>query len=160
MMWPKPINGLCMVFLPEVSNFFKGSSITILNVEEENDDTIKLTTSPNAETQDVVDRHYTELQITSNFTFLRGASHPEELVEQAIALGYQRIAITDRNSFAGIVRAHAAAKKGGISIVVGCRLDLKDGISLLAYPTNGKAYAQLCNLLSVGNLRAEKGKCF
>ena len=129
-------------------------------MEEENDDTIKLTTSPNAQTEDVVEQHYTELQITSNFTFLRGASHPEELVEQAIALGYQRIAITDRNSFAGIVRAHAAAKKGGISIVVGCRLDLLDGISLLAYPSNSKAYAQLCNLLSLGNLRAEKGECF
>ena len=55
--------------------------------------------------------NYTELQITTNFSFLRGASHPEELVEQAAALGYREIAITDRNSFAGIVRAHAAAKK-------------------------------------------------
>jgi len=53
---------------------------------------------------------YTELQITSNFSFLRGASHPEEFVEQALAYGYKEIAITDRNSLAGIVRAHATAK--------------------------------------------------
>jgi len=103
--------------------------------------------------------NYTELQITTNFSFLRGASHPEELVEQAAALGYKEIAITDRNSFAGIVRAHAAAKKNGIRIIVGCRLDLLDGISLLAYPTNVSAYSQICNLLTLGNQRAEKGDC-
>ena len=102
---------------------------------------------------------YTELQVTTNFSFLRGASHPEELVEQAAALGYSAIAITDRNSLAGIVRAHAAAKKIGIRIIVGCRLDLLDGPSLLAYPTNITAYAQLCNLLTTGNRRAEKGSC-
>ena len=103
--------------------------------------------------------NYTELQVTSNFSFLRGASHPEELVEQAVALGYKAIAITDRNSFAGIVRAHVAAKKNGIRIIVGCRLDLIDGISLLVYPTTIKAYSQLSNLLTLGNRRAEKGEC-
>ncbi len=103
--------------------------------------------------------NYTELQITTNFSFLRGASHPEEVAEHAAALGYTEIAITDRNSFAGIVRAHAAAKKNHIRIIVGCRLDLLDGLSLLAYPTNKQAYSQLCNLLTTGNLRAEKGEC-
>ncbi|HWB27565.1 MAG TPA: error-prone DNA polymerase [Chitinophagaceae bacterium] len=102
---------------------------------------------------------YIELQITSNFTFLRGASHPEELVEQAHALGYERIAITDRNSFAGIVRGHTAAKQKGMRIIPACRLDLLDGPSLLAYPTNQQAYANLSELLTVGNLRQEKGKC-
>ena len=102
---------------------------------------------------------YTELQVTSNFSFLRGASHPEELVEQAAKLGYKKIAITDRNTFAGIVRAHVAAKKNSIKIIPGCRLDLIDGPSLLAYPTNADAYATLCELLTKGNLRAEKGKC-
>lgn len=102
---------------------------------------------------------YTELQVTSNFTFLRGASHPQELVEQAAALGYTEIAITDRNTLAGIVRAHAAAKKKGIRLVVGCRLDLLDGLSLLAYPTDIKAYSLLSNLLTLGNRRAEKGEC-
>src|SRR6185369_12400660 len=58
--------------------------------------------------------NYTELQVTTNFSFLRGASHPEELAEHAAALGYSAIAVTDRNSLAGIVRAHAAAKKTGI----------------------------------------------
>src|SRR5687767_11840933 len=102
---------------------------------------------------------YTELQITTNFSFLRGASHPEELVEQAAALGYDAIGITDRNSFAGLVRAHAAAKTAGIRILPGCRLDLVDGHSLLAYPTNISSYASLSSLLTKGNLRTEKGKC-
>ncbi len=103
--------------------------------------------------------NYTELQVTSNFSFLRGASHPEELVEQAAALGYREIAITDHNTFAGIVRAHAAARKCNIRIIVGCCLNLLDGISLLAYPTNINAYSQMCNLLTLGNRRAEKGEC-
>ena len=102
---------------------------------------------------------YTELQVTTNFSFLRGASHAEELVEQAVAYGYKQIAITDRNTFAGIVRAHVAAKKNGIRIIPGCRLDLMEGPSLLAYPTDSNAYSQLCSLLTIGNLRAEKGEC-
>ncbi|MEO6232698.1 MAG: error-prone DNA polymerase [Ferruginibacter sp.] len=102
---------------------------------------------------------YTELQTTTNFSFLHGASHPEEFVAQAIALGYKAIAITDRNSLAGIVRAYSAAKKHDIKIITGCRLDLEDGVSLLAYPTNKTAYSQLSNLLTIGNRRAEKGDC-
>lgn len=103
--------------------------------------------------------HYTELQVTTNFSFLRGASHPEELVERAAALGYSSIAVTDRNTMAGMVRAHVAAKKKGIRLVVGCRLDLVNGPSLLVYPTNKVAYAGLCALLTKGNLRTEKGDC-
>jgi error-prone DNA polymerase len=102
---------------------------------------------------------YTELQVTTNFSFLRGASHPEELVEQAATYGYSSIAITDRNSFAGIVRGHVAAKKSGIRFIPACRLDLLDGPSLLAFPTDIKAYSQVSSLLTVGNLRAEKGEC-
>jgi len=102
---------------------------------------------------------YTELQVTSNFSFLRGASHPDELVEQAAELGYSEIAITDRNSFAGLVRAHVAARSKAIRIIPGCRLDLADGPALLAYPTDIHAYAQLSALLTIGNLRTEKGKC-
>ncbi|RPD41478.1 error-prone DNA polymerase [Chitinophaga barathri] len=102
---------------------------------------------------------YTELQVTSNFSFLRGASHPEELVQQAAEFGYEAIAITDRNSFAGIVRGHAAAKEHGIRIIPACRLDLLDGPGLLAYPTNREAYGRLSALLTTGNLRAEKGQC-
>ena len=102
---------------------------------------------------------YTELQVTSNFSFLRGASHPEELVQHAAGLGYTAIAITDRNSFAGIVRGHVAAKEKGIRIIPACRLDLLDGPSLLAYPTDKAAYSRLSELLTIGNLRAEKGSC-
>ena len=103
--------------------------------------------------------HYAELQVTTNFSFLRGASHPDELVLSAAALGHQAIAITDRNSFAGIVRAHHAAKEVGVRLVVGCRLDLRDGTSLLAYPEDRDAYGRLTRLLTLGKRRAPKGEC-
>lgn len=103
--------------------------------------------------------NYTELQVTTNFSFLRGASHPEEVIEHAATLGYKTIAITDNNSLAGIVRAYAAAKSKNIKLITGCRLNLVDGVSLLAYPANRDAYAHLCSLLTKGNLRTEKGKC-
>ncbi len=102
---------------------------------------------------------YKELQVTSNFSFLRGASHPEELVEQAAAYGYGAIALTDHNSLAGIVRAHVAAKKHGMRLIPACRINLKDAPAVMVYPTNIADYAQLCNLLTTGNLRTEKGKC-
>jgi len=102
---------------------------------------------------------YVELQITSNFSFLTGGSHPEELVAQAAALGYKAIAITDHNTVAGIVRAHVAAKELGLQFIPACRLDLQDGPSLLAYPTDRAAYGRMCTLLTTGNLRAEKGQC-
>jgi error-prone DNA polymerase len=102
---------------------------------------------------------YTELQVTTNFSFLRGASHPEELIAHAASLNYTEIAITDRNTYAGLVRAHAAAKKKGIRIIPGVRLDLQDGQSLLAYPKNINGYSSLSNLLTKGNIRTEKGKC-
>jgi error-prone DNA polymerase len=103
---------------------------------------------------------YAELQVTTNFTFLRGGSHPEEMVNQALALGYTEIAITDYNTLAGIVRAYTATKGKNIRIIPACRLELRDGYSLLAYPTNKEAYARLSGLLSEGNLRAEKGECY
>ena len=102
---------------------------------------------------------YTELQVTSNFSFLRGASHPEELVERASAHAHQAIALTDRNTLAGIVRAHAAAKAAGIGFIAGSRIDLLDGPSLLALPTDKDSYSRLSALLTAGNLRAEKGEC-
>jgi error-prone DNA polymerase len=102
---------------------------------------------------------YAELQVTSNFSFLRGASHPDELVVTAAALGHKAIAITDRNSVAGIVRAHHAAKIVGIRLVVGVRLDLADGTSLLAYPQDRAAYGRLTRLLTLGKRRAAKGEC-
>ncbi len=102
---------------------------------------------------------YAELQVASNFSFLRGASHPDELVMQAAALGHRAIAITDRNSLAGVVRAHQAAERAGIRLVVGVRLDLADGTSLLAYPEDRAAYGRLTRLLTLGKRRAPKGEC-
>ena len=103
--------------------------------------------------------HYAELQVTTNFSFLRGASHPDELVVTAATLGHQAIAITDRNSLAGIVRAHHAAKEVGLRLVVGCRLDLRDGTSLLVFPEDRAAYGRLTRLLTLGKRRAPKGEC-
>jgi error-prone DNA polymerase len=102
---------------------------------------------------------YSELQVTTNFSFLRGASHPEELVDYAASLGYKEIAITDHNSFAGIVRGYAATKNKNVRIIPACRLDLLDGPSLLAYPINKQGYSNLSALLSIGNRRTEKGEC-
>jgi error-prone DNA polymerase len=106
---------------------------------------------------------YAELQVTTNFSFLRGASHADDLVEQAIELGLSAIAVTDRNSLAGVVRAHVAAKptetEPGLRLVIGVRLDLEDAPSLLVYPSDRAAYGRLCRLLSEGQLRADKGKC-
>jgi len=103
---------------------------------------------------------YAELDVTTNFSFLRGGSHPEEQVATAKLLGLDAIAVTDRNTLAGVVRAHLAAKEaGGIKFVVGVHLDLKDAPSLLAYPTNRSAYGRLCQLLTLGQRRAEKGEC-
>ena len=102
---------------------------------------------------------YAELQVTTNFSFLHGASHPAELVLQAAALGHPAIAVTDRNSLAGVVRAHVAAKEAGIGLVVGARLDLADGASLLAYPVDRAAYGRLSRLITVGRRRAPKGQC-
>ena len=102
---------------------------------------------------------YTELQVTTNYSFLRGASHIEELIARAALLGMKALAITDRNSLAGIVRAHQRAKEAGIHLIVGCRLDLADGPSVLVYPTSRSGYARLTRLLTLGKGRAGKGKC-
>ncbi|MEM8536894.1 MAG: PHP domain-containing protein, partial [Pseudomonadota bacterium] len=107
------------------------------------------------------DRHatYGELQVTSNFSFLQSGSHPDELVGQAKALGLSGLALTDRNTLAGVVRAHVAAKTVGLPFLVGVRLDLLDGPSLLCFPRNRAAYGRLCRLLTLGQRRAEKGDC-
>ncbi|WP_308721318.1 error-prone DNA polymerase [Komagataeibacter xylinus] len=102
---------------------------------------------------------YAELQVTSYFSFLRGASSPIELFEQAKALGIEALGICDRNSLAGMVQAHVAAKETGIRLVVGCRLDLADFAPVLVYPMDRAAYGRLCRLLSLGKARAGKGKC-
>ncbi|WP_315833528.1 error-prone DNA polymerase [Bradyrhizobium prioriisuperbiae] len=102
---------------------------------------------------------YAELQVTSQFSFLRGTSRAEELFATAAVLGISALGIVDRNSLAGIGRAHEAAKVTGVRLIVGCRLDLEDFPSLLVYPTDRAAYGRLCRLLSIGKGRAGKGKC-
>ena len=91
---------------------------------------------------------YAELQVTSPFSFLRGASSAEELFAQVALYGIEALGITDHHSLAGIVRAHEAAKATGVRLVVGSRLDLADGTAVLAYPTDRAAYARLCRLLT------------
>ncbi len=102
---------------------------------------------------------YAELQVTSNFSFLRGASHPEEMVERAAELGYRALALTDRNTLAGVVRAHEAAQRTGLHFIPGARLDLADGPSLLCLPTTRHGYGALSRLITTGRRRAPKGEC-
>ncbi|WP_298325439.1 error-prone DNA polymerase [Asticcacaulis sp.] len=102
---------------------------------------------------------YVELQCASHFSFLRGVSSCDELFEQAKVLGMEALAITDRNTLAGIVRALVASRATGVRLIIGCRLDLTDGNSLLVYPTDRASYARLSRLLSLGKSRAGKGKC-
>jgi len=101
-------------------------------------------------------RNYVELQAASNFSFLRGASHPEELISTAHQLGYAGLALTDFNSMAGIVRAHTRAKELEFSFLVGCRISSLD---LLAYPTDRGSYGRLCSILTMGKRRAERDEC-
>ena len=103
---------------------------------------------------------YVELQTTSNFSFLKGASYPEELVHRAVELEHKAIAITDRNTLAGVVRAHLAARETGIKIIVGARLDFTDSESILCLPTNHAAYSRLTRLITLGRRRAPKGECY
>ncbi len=102
---------------------------------------------------------YVELQCASYFSFLQACSSPDDLFARAKALGMKALAICDRNTLAGMVRAHVAAEDHGVRLIIGCRLDLMDGMSLLVYPTGRGGYANLCRLLSLGKMRAGKGKC-
>ena len=108
---------------------------------------------------------YAELQVTTNYSFLRSGSHPGELVERAVELGHTAIGIADRNTLAGVVRAFAAARGNTrkdpdrIKLLVGSRIETRDGYSFLAYPTDLEAYKRLSRLLTAGNRRAAKGQC-
>ena len=108
---------------------------------------------------------YAEIAVTSNFSFLRGASRPEELSAQACVHGYAAIGIADRNTLAGVVRAYAGFDNPELpqtkpKFLVGARLVFSDGApDILTYPTDRAAYGNLCRLLTVGKLRAKKGEC-
>src|SRR5581483_7886550 len=100
---------------------------------------------------------YAELHCLSNFTFLRGASHPEELVARATELGYSALAITDECSMAGVVRAHVAASRVGLKLIIGTELALEDGPKLVLLARNREGYGNLCALATRGRRAAKKG---
>src|SRR5258705_9252438 len=118
---------------------------------------------------------YAELHCLSNFSFLRGASHPEELVEQAAALGYSALALTDECSLAGVVRAHVAAKerekknekkkenesenekKKPLQLIVGTEIKLEDGMKLVLLATDRFSYGRISALITTGRRRSPKG---
>ena len=102
---------------------------------------------------------YAELQVTTHFSFLRGASSATELFETAKSLGIDAIGVVDRNSLAGIIRALEASRATGLRLVVGCRLDLQDGMSILVYPTDRAAYSRLTRLITLGKGRGGKNNC-
>ena len=100
---------------------------------------------------------YAELHCLSNFTFLRGASHPEELVQRAHALGYHALALTDECSMAGIVRAHVAAQACGLKLIIGTEVLIDEGLRLVLLATNRESYGHISMLISRGRRRSAKG---
>ena len=107
---------------------------------------------------------YAEIGVTTNFSFLRGASHPQEYVQQAVKHGLCAIGIADRNTLAGVVRAYSELSNETLAyrpkLLVGARLVFVDGTpDILVYPRDRAAYGRLCQLLSRGKLKAEKGEC-
>ena len=102
---------------------------------------------------------FIELGVTTPFSFLRGASDAIELALAASEIGMDAIGIADRNTLAGVVRMHSACKGAGLKPLIGCRLDLTDASSLLAYPCHRDGYGRLSHLLSLGKMRSKKGEC-
>ncbi len=100
---------------------------------------------------------YAELHCLSNFSFLRGASHPEELAERAVAQGYTALALTDECSLAGVVRAHLAARAAGLKFIVGSEMTSVDGLKLVFLACNRHGYGNLSALVTLARRRAEKG---
>ena len=101
---------------------------------------------------------YAELHCLTNYSFLRGASNPEELVERAAELGYNALAITDECSVAGVVRAHVAAKEVGLRLIIGSELTLADGLKLVLLAQDLRGYEQLCELITTARRAAPKGE--
>lgn len=102
---------------------------------------------------------YAELHCKTNFSFLQGASHADELVARALELNYQALAITDRNSLSGVVRAHTAAKVHGLKILIGAEITPQDAPPVVLWAPDRAAYGRLCRLITVGRRRAPKGEC-
>ena len=102
---------------------------------------------------------YVELHCKSNYSFLEGASHADELVAAAQAQGHSAIAVTDRNSLAGVVRAHVAARAAGLKLLVGSEIVPDDGAAIVLLATDRASYGRLSQLITVGRRRAPKGEC-
>src|SRR5439155_24121163 len=102
---------------------------------------------------------YAELHCKTNYSFLEGASHADELVATAREHGYAALAVTDRDSLAGVVRAHVAAKERGLKLIVGAEIHPRDAPPVVLWAPDRKAYGRLCRLITVGRRRAEKGAC-
>jgi len=102
---------------------------------------------------------YAELHCKTNFSFLEGASHPDELVHRAAELGYAALAVTDRNSLAGVVRVHVAAKAAGLKLLIGAEITPVEAPSVVLLAQNRTGYARLSTLITVGRRKAPKGKC-
>src|SRR5438552_16540162 len=103
--------------------------------------------------------HYAELHCKTNFSFLEGASHADELVVRAAELDYSALAVTDRESLAGVVRAHLAAKELKLKLLIGAEVHPIDAAPVVLWATDRKSYGRLSRLLTVGRRRAEKGHC-
>src|SRR5947207_1050256 len=102
---------------------------------------------------------YAELHCKTNFSLLEGASHPDELVRQAAELGYRALAVTDRNSLAGVVRAAIAAKEVGLPLVIGAEITPADAPPVVLWATDRASYGRLCRLITRGRRQAPKGEC-
>jgi error-prone DNA polymerase len=102
---------------------------------------------------------YAELHCKTNFSFLRGAAHPEELVDRAADLGYRALAVTDRNSLAGVVRMHLAAKQRGLKLLIGAEIVPLDAPPVVLLAPTREAYGRLSRLITTGRRRAVKGDC-
>src|SRR4051794_10458153 len=102
---------------------------------------------------------YAELHCKTNFSFLEGASHPDELVRRAAELGYRALAVTDRNSLAGVVRAHITAKEIGLPLIIGAEITPSDALPVVLWATDRASYGRLCRLLTRGRRQAPKGEC-
>ena len=105
-------------------------------------------------------RQYAELHCKTNFSFLTGGSHADELVARAMQLGYHSLAITDENSLAGIVRAYSAARESDFRLIVGAEIVPNDAPPVVLWAPNRKAYGDLSKLITVGRRRAPKGECW
>ena len=102
---------------------------------------------------------YAELHCRTNFSFLAGASHPDELVARAVQLNYAALAVTDRNTLAGVVRAHAAAKETNLKLIVGAEITPIDAPAIVLWAPDRQAYGRLCRLITRGRRNAAKGEC-